>query len=70
MRVGNVGKGNKHMEKKCNVRWNKPLIFQEKHLFFENKEQYERFLKKYQMALRFITHASQSHPDGSVTVVI
>ncbi len=56
--------------KKCNVRWNEALSFQDHNLFFENKEQYKRFLRKYQVALRFISHISNFHSDGTVTVII
>lgn len=58
------------MKKKCNVRWNESLSYQEKHLFFENKEQYQRFLEEYKIALRFICHAATRYPDGTVTVTI
>jgi hypothetical protein len=55
---------------KCNVRWNEALSYQDKNMFFENEEQYKKFLKKYEIALRFIGHASNHHPDGTVTVTI
>lgn len=56
--------------RKCNVRWDEPLSYQDKHLYFENREQYNKFLKQYERTLRFISHISSFHDDGSVTVTI
>ena len=60
----------KNDQKKCNVRWNEPLSYQDKNLFFENDTQYRKFLKEYTVALRYITHARTTHTDGTVTVTI
>jgi len=57
-------------KKKCNVRWHESLSYQDKHLFFENKAQYDRFLNHYTIALRYIKHAAQHHKDGTVTATI
>lgn len=61
---------NKTGAKKCNVRWDEPLSYQDKHLFFENKEQFKRFTNQYREILRFVSHATSFHKDGTVTMTI